>query len=143
MTSTRGSCVIERHVELAVGGVPSLDPAVEHHPVAVHDAEHAVAARLERLQPQRIGLGHLARGVDLVVEDDHDAASARRRIRGDPESLEQVGGPFVSERARVAHRADDHDRPRVTDGQVEKVRELLERVGAAGDDDAGELPDRA
>ena len=61
-----------------------------------------------------------------------------RGIGRDAESLEEVGRPFVAERARVAHRADDDDRLVGADRQVEEVRQLLERVGPAGDDDAGD-----
>ena len=61
------------------------------------------------------------------------------RIGGDAHALEQIGGALVADRARVAHRSHDHHRPRIADRQVQEERRLLERVGAAGDDDAGQL----
>ena len=115
------------------------DVAVVDDPIAVDDAENAVAARLERLQPERVGLGDLARGIDLVVEDDEHALAAGLRLGGDPKSLEQIGGALVSERARIAHRADDDNRLVAADGEIQEVGRLFERVGSARDDDAGEL----
>ena len=115
------------------------DLAEEHDAIAIDDAELAVFAAAERLQPQRVGLGDVARGVDLVVQHDERALVARRRIGRHAHALEQVGGAFVAERARVAHRADDDHRPRIADGQVQEERGFFERVGAARDDDAGEL----
>ena len=64
--------------------------------------------------------------------------SRARGLGGDADAFEQVGGAFVAERAGIAHRPDDHDRPGVADGEVQEKRGLLERVGAAGDDDAGQ-----
>ena len=90
-TSTRGSVLHRRDVELDAPRVPLDDGPVEDDAVAVDDAEHAVAARLERLEPQRVGLGHLARGVDLVVEHDQHALAARLRLGRHAEPLEQVG----------------------------------------------------
>ena len=65
--------------------------------------------------------------------------AARRGLGGHAHALEQIGRALVAQRARIAHRADDHDRPRVADREVEEKGGLFERVGAAGDDDPGQL----
>ena len=78
---------------------------------------------------------------ELISSFKHDqrALVARGRIGRDAHAFEQVGGAFVADRARIAHRADDHHRTGIADGQVKEERGLFERVGAAGDDDAGQL----
>jgi hypothetical protein len=111
--------------------------AIERHAIGVDDAENAVAARLKGVQPQRVGLGGLARRVDLVVEDDKRPLAAGVGGRRDAEALEQVGRAFIAERARIAHRSDDDHGLVAAHRQVEEIGELLERVGAAGDDQAG------
>ena len=126
-------------VELGRGRVPFHAGAVEDHAVAVDDAEDAVIARLERIEPQRVGLGDVAGGVDLVVEDHEHAFAARRRFGRDAEPLEQVGRSFISQRARIAHRADDDNGLLRADGEIEEIRGLFQRVGAARDDDAGQF----
>ena len=119
--------------------VPLHDVAIEDDAVRVHDAEHAVRARLERLEAQRVGLGDLARGIDLVVEHDEHTLPARRGLGGDAEALEQVRRPLVSQRARVAHRADDDDRLVAANREIEEVGRLLQRVGPARDDHARQI----
>ena len=57
---------------------------------------------------------------------------------GHAEALQQVRGPVVAQRARVAHRPDEHDGARVAHGEVQEIGDLLEGVGAAGDNDAGQ-----
>jgi hypothetical protein len=103
------------------------------------DAELAVVAAPERLESQRIGLGDVARRIDLVVQHDQRALVARRRLGRDTHALEEVGGALVAHRARVAHRSHDDNRPGIADRQVKEERGFFERVGAAGDDDAGQL----
>ena len=49
---------------------PSID-----HAIGVHDAEPS-AVRLERVEPLRVGLGDVARAVDLFVHHDQRAAAA-------------------------------------------------------------------
>ena len=107
MTSTRGSSVNSLMSNSAAAVCRFSAGAVEDHAVAVDDAEDAVIARLERIEPQRVGLGDVAGGVDLVVQDHEHALAARRRFGRDAEPLEQVGRSFIAERARIAHRADD------------------------------------
>ena len=126
-------------VELDLLVVPLRDLVEEHDAIAIDDAELAVFAAAERLQPQRVGLGDVARGVDLVVQHHQRALVARAGFGGDAHAFEQVRRAFVADRARIAHRADDHDRPRIAHRQMQEERGLFERVGAARDDDAGQL----
>jgi len=55
------------------------------------------------------------------------------------ERLEQIRRPFIAQRARISHRADDDDGSRIAHREMEEVGGFLERVGAAGHDDAGKL----
>ena len=91
------------------------------------------------MQAERIGLGHLARGVDLVVEHHERTEATRGGIGRHAEALEQVGGALVPDRARVPHGPDHDDRPIVSYREVQEVRDLLERVGTAGHHDAGQV----
>ena len=136
--STRGSDVRSRTSNSAARAGALHGPAAVDDAVAVDDAQHADTARLEGVEPQRVGLGHVARGVDLVVEHDERAEASRRRIGSDAEGREQVGGALVAERARVAHRPDHDHWPVVSHREVQEVGDLLERVGAARHDEAGE-----
>jgi hypothetical protein len=47
--------------------------AIVDHAVAVHDAQHACRAALERLEPHGIGLRRFAGRVDLVVQHHEHA----------------------------------------------------------------------
>ena len=114
--------------------IPVVDDAI-----AIDHAEYAITASLERLETKRVGFCHLTSRVDFVVEHDQHTFAAGLRFGGDAKPIEQVGCTFVSKRARVAHRSHDHDRLVAANGQVEEVGRLLERVGSARDDHAGEL----
>ena len=56
--------------------MPLQDLAEEHDAIAIDDAELAVFAAAKRLQAKRVGFGDVARGIDLVVEDDERALVA-------------------------------------------------------------------
>jgi hypothetical protein len=125
-------------IEFRCRGVPTDLGAVVHDAVAVDGSERAIAAA-KGVEAQRVGLGDVARGVDLIVEDDQHALAARCGFRRDAKAGQEVRGPLVAERARIAHRADDHDGFVALDGEIQEVRGFLERVGAARDDDTGEI----
>ena len=138
-TSTRGSALIVATSNSAARRVALDDIPVVDDAIAVDDAEDAVTSRLERLEAERVGLGDFSCGIDLVVEDDEHALASRLGLGGDAKTFEEIGGAFVSERARIAHRPDDNDGLVAANRQVQEVGGLFERVGSARDDDAGEL----
>src|SRR5688572_26460915 len=58
------------HVERGLRGVRARDAAVEEDArVRVDVAQHAEVAAVERVDAERVGLGDIARALDLVVED--------------------------------------------------------------------------
>ncbi len=126
-------------VEFNLFVVPLRNLIEVHHAIAIDHAKLAVVAAAERLEPERVGLGHVARGVDLVVEDHEHALIARLWIGGDADAFEQIGGALIAHGAGIAHRPDHHHRPRVADGQVQEERRFLQRVGAARHDNPGEV----
>ena len=136
--STRGSEVTVGYVELGLLRVPLQRVAVIDDTIGIDDAEDAVGPALERLHAQRVGLGDLARRVDLVVQHDQHAFAARVGRRRHAERVEQIRRAFVAERAGISHGADQHDRLGGPDGQMEKIRQLFERVGARGNHRAGQ-----
>ena len=111
--------------------------AVEGHLVGVHVTEQAQLVGTERLDAVGVGLGHVAGGVDLVVEH-HQRPLPHRLLRDRrPHRVEQVQRPVGADRRGRAHRPDHHDRTLVLHGEVQEVGGLLQGVGAVGDDDAG------
>ena len=136
--STRGSDVTRRDVELGFLRVPLHRVAVIDDAIGIDDPEDAIRPALERLHPQRVGLCHLARRIDLVVQHHEHAFVARVGRRRDAERIQQIRRALVAERAGVSHGAHEHDGLGGRDGQMEEVRQLLERVGARRDDGPGE-----
>ena len=138
--STRGSGVTPARSNSLFARVPLHDVAVVDDAVGVDDAEHAVRVRLWNVCSRSASVLVTSRA-ELISSFSttstplfFDAGLGRHA-----EPLEQVGGALVAERARVAHRANHHDGARVAHGEVEEVGQLLERVGAARDDDAGQV----
>ena len=75
-----------------------------------------------------------ASGMDRVVESDHDARPLAGHRRGDGDRVSQVARPVCGDRVRRAHRTRDHDRRSGPQEELERERQLLNRVGALGDD---------
>ncbi len=113
--------------------------AVEDDAFGVCDAEVAAVRRGEGVGADRVGLGRVARREDLVVHQEHRAAPAGRRARGDAHRVVQVRRPVGADPVRRTHRAGDHDGADVGDRQVEEVRRFFHRIGAVRDDHAGEV----
>ena len=110
---------------------------VEMDAVAVDMPERAEIGRAEGLQPVGGGLDHVAGGVDLVVQDDRHALAARLGGAGDAQRGDEVHPGIAADGARRTLRADQDDRLRRAQGQVEKKRGLLEGRGAVRDHEAG------
>ena len=92
--STRGRSIAAAHVELRGGSVPPGRLAVDGDPtVGIRVAEHPEVGAAEGLQPERGSLGHLARGLDLVVEQDEHAEPARRRRSRHPHRVQRDSSP--------------------------------------------------
>ena len=86
-----------------------------------------------------MGLGDLARRVDVVIEDDQDAESARRVGLADSNRADQVARAIEVGLRGVALRAGQHDRFVGPYGQVEEPGRLLQRAGAMGDDHGSDV----
>ena len=115
-----------------------LDDAVPHRP------QRATFAGRERVGPLRMDLAHIVRGVDEAGEDDDH--TVHRRIGRDAQRVGQVARAVGIARARRPHRAgEDHRlarRERDPENARQEVRRLLHRVGAVGDDEAGDVGSR-
>ena len=78
----------------------------------------------------------MARGVDLVVHDDHDAQAPRRPVGREADGVQQVRRAVRAGHRRVAHGAGQHHGRVEPEDAVEREGRFLQRVGAVGDDRA-------
>ncbi|MNY07316.1 hypothetical protein D3C86_1401150 [compost metagenome] len=103
-------------------------------------AFHHIAERAERraegLGLERVGLGHVTAGVDLVVEHHQRALAARLGPGGHQHRVIQVQRAIGAQRRTRPHRADYHHRLVALEREVQEVRRFLDGVGAVRDDDA-------
>ena len=99
-------------------------------------AERAEVGTAECLEATGGGLGDLARGLDLVIEQDEHAEPARFRARRGADGVHEVQAGVRRERARRALRTDDHDGHLDLGREREGVGRLFERSRAVQDDDA-------
>ena len=107
------------------------------------DADGAAADLRERARVRhehaalqsRVGLAHVAGGVDGLAEDDDDAERPRaQRLRGqDAQSVGAVGAPVVAVNVQGLGRAGHRDGDLGRQQQVERVGQLLQRVRAGRD----------
>jgi hypothetical protein len=78
-------------IELRVGRVASHRPPVDGDAtVGIRVAQHPEVGAPEGLESQRGGLGDVARGLDLVVEEHQHAEPARLRRGGDAHGVQEV-----------------------------------------------------
>ena len=134
-----GQGVESARVELGIRGAPAQRRAVEHDAVGVRVPERPEVRAAEGLQAQRGGLGAFARGLDLVVQHDHDAHPPRAGRAGGPHPVHDVERAVAGHRGRGPLRSDEHHRDLHLQSEVEEVRGLLEGGGAVGDHDAVEV----
>ena len=132
--------VAERHRQqrdrrdLGVAGhgdrVAGAGAAGEPHRAFREPAEQPQRARAEGRGVRRLRLLHEARGVDLVVHDDHDAETARRPVGCEAHGVEQVGRSVRAGERRVAHGSGHDHRGIEREDAVQHEGRLLHRVGA-------------
>ena len=104
--------------------------------VVLHVTHEAQFPGAEGVGVGGVGLGHVARAVDLIVEHDQYTLADRIRTAGEGHGVIQVDGPVGGDRGRRPHGANDHDRLSALDHEVQEVRGLLDGIRAVGDDDA-------
>ncbi|MCR2764111.1 hypothetical protein NQ152_11410 [Microbacterium sp. zg.B48] len=127
---------IER-VDATARRMTQIEPAVvPNTTVRIDVSQRAVIARLKGVEAVIRALCHLARAQDHVIHRDEHAASDRLRGRRDPDRAQQVLLGIRPEGRRRPLGTDEHDRPLGGDGQVQKVRRLLQRRRTMGDGDA-------
>ncbi len=117
--------------------MPLRRRAIEADLIAIDVTEQPQLRSAERFDSIRIGFRDVPRGVDFVVEHDQRALAARGRRQRRAHAVEEIQRPVCADRRRGSHRSHEHHRAIVPDRQVEKVRGLLERVGAVRDHDPG------
>ena len=137
--STRGRSRRPRTSNSVSGRMTPRRPAVDGDAaVGVGVAQHAEIRAPERLEAEGRGLGDLAGGLDLVVEDDEHAEPARLRRGGHADRAHEVHPGVGAEPAGRPLGAHDDDRDVVVHGEVQEVGRLLERRRAMRDHHAVE-----
>ena len=86
-----------------------------------------------------MGFSHFARGVYLVIEDNHRTFSPCIRRDADAGGVEEVSRSVEVFFGRIALRANKDDRLVTIYSQIEKIGCLLECVSAMGNNDPGDL----
>ena len=114
--STRGNSPLPRTSNGVARGVAAgVTRAVEQHArVGIDVAEYAEVAAVESVDAEGVRLGHVARALDLVVEDREHAAPGGLRRGGESDRVEKIEVGVAAQRARRAHGAGDDDRTRRT-----------------------------
>ena len=98
---------------------------------ALRDNPQRPGQRRDEGRGQRgVGLAHMARGVNLVIQNHQRAEAARLRRRRHRHRRQQVGGTIRAGRRRAAHGAGHHHRPVARRQQIEREGCLLDGVGA-------------
>src|SRR5262249_6533541 len=100
---TRQRIARHRNV-LASHGAPC-----EHDSVMVDDTEEPEIARLEGLNVGCVGLGRLARRIDLAIEHDHGALAQRRFGDADAARVHEIARTIEVAVGCVALRPDKND----------------------------------
>src|SRR5882672_5579295 len=114
-------------------------PPVDGDPtVRVGVAEHAEVRTAEGLEPERRRLRHLARSLDLVIEEHEHAETTSLGRSGHAYRVQEVEARVRAEAGGRPLRAHEHDGRLDLEGEIEKVRGLLERGGPVRDHDAVE-----
>ncbi len=110
-----------------------------HDPVFDQGRQRTGLGRGEGVDPRRMDLEHVGRGIDLVQHHDHHAQRPCMRaypgIRRDPHRGEQVAGPVGRGQRRIAHRRRHDHRSVEVEQQVEQEAGLFGGIGALRDDD--------
>ena len=82
------------------------------HALIVHQANRSHAAGHERVQGRGVPLRHVARGMDLVVQDHEHTKIAGGWVCGHTRCRHHVAGAVWAGLAGVAHGPGEHDGPR-------------------------------
>src|SRR5262249_15231276 len=119
--------------------VLAIRAVVKHYPVVgVGIAQRPQIPTLKRLHPVGGGLGHVAGGVDRVVQDHQRSTSARRWVGGNLNAAQQSERSRRAQRRGRTHRTDKDDRLVRLQRQGQEIGGFLEGIGAVGDDHAVE-----
>ena len=126
-------------VELGIGHVAPLGLAIEGDAVGVGVAQNAEVRCAEGLHAPVRGLGHLARRLDLVVQQHQHAAAAARRIGRGAHAVHQVDRRIGRKAGGRPLRADHDHGNGDLEHQVQEPGGLLQCRGAVADHDAGKV----
>ena len=87
-----------------------------------------------------MGLGHMARAVNLVVQADQNAPACRLRLCRQAYGIKEIHGAIRAEGRSRAHGAGQDYRLPAMHGEMQKIGRLLQGVCAVGDDYAICIP---
>jgi len=113
--------------------------AIDGDARAIDVAELAVLGGLEGADPRGVGLGDVARGVELLVKGDHRAEAAQAGIGGQTDGGGEVARAVAVALLRQPLRAGEHHRFVGGHEQIGHEGALLHRVGAMGNDHARDV----
>jgi hypothetical protein len=107
--------------------------------VVLHVTEKSELPTTEGIRVSGVGLGHVTRAVDLVVEHHQHTLAYGLLASRQGHRVIQIDGTISRDRGRGPHCADDDDGLSAFHDQIEKVRGLLDGVGPVGDDNSVDI----
>ena len=114
--------------------MPVQKTAVKDDAVFIREADRTEIARLERIDALRVGLGHIARSLDLFIQQDHHAVLARLRIGRHADRVVEIERAIAADRGKRPHRPDNHYRLVGVNDEIQEVGRLFHRRRAVRDD---------
>lgn len=102
----------------------------------IYASERAQLARLKCVERGRVRFRNRARRVNLIVEHNQDAASARVIARRDLDRGGEIRETVVADFGRGSHRAGKHDGFTRANRDVAQVRRFFKHIRAVRNDDA-------